>query len=224
MIEQTFIAGRSNLRNKDQISGIRKRLRLVRMICVNGMSHLMRERKHTLQIILLVQKHIRMRSVSAPGIRAASLICIRSHVDPAVLITFTQDVRISLSHRRKCLRNCLLRFLIRDLLIHLRNERHIQIVHMKMLHTKNLLAQSHITVQIRQMTMYRLDQIVINSLRNIALTQMHGTDTRVLTHFCIEAFLLQIADKHCSQCITPLRVRMVHTAECFLSKATILVI
>ena len=131
------------------------------------MSHLMSQCKYTVQIVGIVQKHIRMSAVSAPGIRTASLVLILIYIYPAALHASLKCVDILIAHRLKCLCHKLFRLIIGVGGLYIVHNRCKQIIHVQMLHTKKLLPKRHVPVQSRQMCVNRLNQIVIDTLRDI---------------------------------------------------------
>ena len=74
MNQQGFVAGGSHFRDKkNTVSGIWVRLYLIGVMAVDRVTHLMRQRKHMIQAAVVIQQHIRVCSVRAPGIRTAPL-------------------------------------------------------------------------------------------------------------------------------------------------------
>ena len=191
---------------------------------MNGMPHLMCQCKYTLQIILLVQKHIWMCAICRPRICTASFVLILIYIDPSVVEPFFEDRNVFFSHRCKCFDHCLFCFFIGIFLFDIFYQRHIKIIHVQMLHTKDLLSKCHIPMHGRKMSVYCLYQIVIYRLRNISIAQMHSTHTRILAHFCIKALLFQITDKNGRNRISPFCIRVVDRTEHFFSKTAILII
>ena len=52
------------------------------------MPHLMGQGKHTVQSAAVIEQHIRVGSVDAPGVRAAAFSFILIDIDPAVVKAF----------------------------------------------------------------------------------------------------------------------------------------
>ena len=68
---------------------------------MQGMPHLMRQRKDIPEPAMVIQQHIRMCAVSAPGIRARALSLIFININPPIVKSFLQKRNIILTKRRK---------------------------------------------------------------------------------------------------------------------------
>ena len=180
--QQRLVAGRGNLRDKDPVSGVFKRLGNIRVIGVQRMSHLMGQCEDVLQILMMIQQYIRMRSVCAPGISSRPLPFILVYVNPAVLKALPQMRKIFLSKRRKPLKHHLLRLFICDHACGIRHHRHIDIIHMKLVKPHQSLSQGNIAVHQIKMIMNRLYQVRIHGHRDIAAVQRHSHGGRVPSH------------------------------------------
>ena len=63
------------------------------------MTHLVRQRKHAVQVVLMVQQHVRMRAVCTPAVGTVAFAFILIDIDPAVVEAFLQNVQIIFAER-----------------------------------------------------------------------------------------------------------------------------
>ena len=98
MDQQGFVTGGSYFRHKNLISGIYIRLIFIGIIRMKRMTHFMGDGKYIIQIGLIIQKHVRVHSIDAPGISPASFSFIFKNIQPAFRKPFLQQCHILFAH------------------------------------------------------------------------------------------------------------------------------
>ena len=81
------------------------------------------------------------------------------------------DATVALAHHTECLRYGLFRLVKRNSLLRRFNQRRIKIIHVKLVDTEQLLAQTHIPVQLVKILMHRLNQRMIHAHGNLRCIQ-----------------------------------------------------
>ena len=134
------------------------------------MTHLMGQRKLAVQRAGIVQQHIRMHGRTG-GIGAAALALILVDVNPTVIKALFQDGAIILSQRSQGLIHCLLCLLIGNVLVHIRQQRGVNVVEVQLLHTQQLFAKPDIAVHTGKLFMNRFNEVIIDGHRHIGAVQ-----------------------------------------------------
>ncbi|MNJ53992.1 hypothetical protein D3C77_494140 [compost metagenome] len=67
------------------------------------MPHFVRQREHAVQVILVVQQHIRMRAIGSPAVCSRTLALIFINVNPAVIQALLKHFKIIVSKRLQSL-------------------------------------------------------------------------------------------------------------------------
>ena len=130
------------------------------------MTHLVDQREHTVKVVGLVEKHIRMRTC-AGGICPSALALVLVNVNPAALKSMTDGIDIVLSEGSDSLKNRLFRLVERYPALGFGNDRRIDIVHMKLVKSHQLLAELHVSVHMTHVLVNGLYEVEIDLLRHL---------------------------------------------------------
>ena len=158
---------------------------------MDGVAHLVHEREHIVERALEVEQHIGMHA-RACRIRARALALVLVNVDPAVFKALADEREIILAERRERLERDLLRLLKRELHLHALDDRHIQVVHMQLVHAEQLFAQLDIAVHGTEGAVHRVDQIAVDLGRDLGAVECRIERRGILAHLRIEQQLLEL--------------------------------
>ena len=81
--EQHLAQRRRHFGDENRVVGVHERLMGLRQHRVHRVPHLVRQREHRIERVVVVQQHVRMHAVHRRRIRAAALAGVFVHVDPA---------------------------------------------------------------------------------------------------------------------------------------------
>ena len=218
--QQGFVAGGCNLGNKDHIVLVCGRLGLVGQVRVDGVAHLMHEREHVVERALEVEQYIRMHARACRvGARALALVLV--HVDPAVGKAFAEQIQVVLTERRERLQCDLLGLLEREFHLHAVHDRHIQVVHVQLVHAEQLLSQRNIAVHGRKRAVYCIDQIAVNLGRHLVAVERGIQCRGIFSHVREKQQLLKLRGQRCRRGVAELVVHRVQRIERGLSQHTV---
>ena len=99
---------------------------------MHGVAHLVDEGKHAVEVVLVVEQHVRVGPAVAGAVGAAALAGILIHVEPAVAKGLLKHVRIVLAEHRERFERGLLGLFEGDLNVRVRNNGGIDIVHVQL--------------------------------------------------------------------------------------------
>ena len=124
------------------------------------MPHLVGQGKLTVQGTRVVQQHIRMHRCPG-GVGAAALAHVLVHVNPPIVKALLQDFPVLLTQGSQTIVHRLLGLVEGNLLVHLGQQRSIDVIEVKLFHSQQLLAQADIPVHLVQIPVNRLDQVQV---------------------------------------------------------------
>ena len=134
----------------------------------------------------------------ARGICAAALAHILIHINPAVVKAFLQDLAIVIAQRIEGIIDRLLCLGKGNLLIHIRQQRRIQVIEMELVHTQKLLTKADIAMHLVKILVNCFDQIQVNRGRNLRPEQGCFESILILPGFREELQLLVLrVQKRC---------------------------
>ena len=188
-----FVAGGGNLRDEYYIIARADGLVLAAVIAVQSMAHLMRKRKLAVEIVLVIEQHIGVRAAVAGGICAAALADIFVNVDPAVVEALFKQRDIILTEHGKRFKHRFLCLPEGDLLRRIGNDGGVNVVHMKLVHAEQLLAQRNIAVHFIQVGVHRGDKVVVDLRGNFGTVERSFQRAAVFAGIGKEAKLLELA-------------------------------
>ncbi len=151
--QQAFIQCGRHFGQENTIAGIHMRLVLKAVPGMQRVTHLMGQGKHVIKGLVIIQKHKRRTRIGTPGIGSGGLALIFQHVDPTALHALSQNLDIILAERCQSGRNRLFGFPERYFNVNALDDRSIDIVHMQVIISQRLFAQTHIAVHQRIMIM-----------------------------------------------------------------------
>ena len=108
------------------------------------MAHLMRQCEDRIDISVKAHQHIRMGIVRTPGVSTALFSFVLINIHPALRKALVQQCHIIIPEHGKRFLHDLDRLLIRIFLLVLFRQRNVNIIHMKFIHTEQLLTQCHV--------------------------------------------------------------------------------
>ena len=126
----------------------------------------MGKRELAVQIVLMVEKNIRMRSAEAGRICAAAFSDIFINVYPTICEAFFKHIRIIFTENGKRFKNglfCLFKVYFNS---SIRNDGSVNIVHMQFVHAEKFFAECNVLIHLVEICMNRFDKICINAYRN----------------------------------------------------------
>ncbi|MNI63903.1 hypothetical protein D3C73_1193130 [compost metagenome] len=128
--QQRFVRSRGHLCEENCILRVTVFQRSVRIIGVERVTHFMRQREHAVQVVVMVEQHVRMCAIGSPAIRAGTLVLVLIHVDPALVIAFLQRLEIVLAERLQAFLRNFLGFFKSDVQLVFVHQRREQVIHM----------------------------------------------------------------------------------------------
>ena len=177
------------------------------------MSHLVSDRKHVVNCLLIVQKHERMHAVHAPRICAASLASVFVDVNPTALECVCQNLRILFARHFQRLFDefdCVVIFERKFLLV---DDRSVQIVHIEGFHAKHFLSERNVSVKGFRTFADRFEKFVIASGRHVFVVHRIVERTLESSHFCVEPILFDVAGIVCRNGVDVILVSCKHAVE-----------
>ncbi|MNI63165.1 hypothetical protein D3C73_1185170 [compost metagenome] len=94
------------------------------------MAHFMRQREHAVQVVVMVQQHIRVGAVSSPAVSSGAFIFVLIDINPAVVVAFLQHFEVVFAKRLQTFLSDFFGFLKRNIELVFIHQRREQIVHM----------------------------------------------------------------------------------------------
>ena len=190
--QEHLVAGGSHLGNKDHVIGGAHGLVSAAVPAVQGMAHLMGQGKHGVEIVLVVEQHVGMRAGGAGGIGSGALARVFVHIDPAVVKTLAQQVRVVFAQHGEGFQHGGLCLLVGDLLSRVGHDGGIHVVHVKLIDAQQPLAQRDIPVHFVHVAVDRVDQIVVHGFGDLGGVQRGGAGGRIAAGVGKEAQLLEL--------------------------------
>lgn len=160
----------ANFSDKDAVIGIGNRLMLVGQIRMNRMTHFMCQRKHAVQCARIIEQDIRMLAQTG-RICAGAFADVLININPAIVKAFLENRTIVITHTSEGVIYGLFGFFIRNIDIHIADNRRVQIIHVQFIDTKQLAAQIDIAIHRRHVFVYRRNQIGVYFGRHIVSVQ-----------------------------------------------------
>ncbi|MNH38999.1 hypothetical protein D3C79_1001110 [compost metagenome] len=94
------------------------------------MAHLMRQREHAVQVVVVVQQHIRVGAVSSPAVSAGTFVLVLVNIDPAVVVAFLQHFEVVFTKRLQTFLSDFFGFFKSDIELVFIHQRREQVIHM----------------------------------------------------------------------------------------------
>ena len=193
--QQCFVAGRGHLSHEDHIVRVHIVLIFKRQIGMEGVAHLMGQRKLTVQSTGVIHQHVGMHHRTG-RIGAAPFAHIFVDIHPSVFEAFLQDGLVFLTQRGHALINRLSCLCKGNLLCHTGKQRCIDVIKMQVLHPQQLLAQTHIAVELVDILMNRLNQVQIDGGGHVGPVQRRFQCGRIFPGIGKELQLLALGIEH----------------------------
>ena len=125
------------------------------------MTHFVRQRKHTVKCILMIEQYIRVNSCTC-GICSACFALVLVNVYPAVFKALFEYRKVILAHRCKGFQDSFLSLLKGYLHICVRNNRSIKVIEMQLVNAQKLLSQCNIIVHIVHIVMDSFNKVFVH--------------------------------------------------------------
>ena len=192
---QGLVAGGRNFRHEDLVVSVHGILGAVGQIGVDGVAHLVGQSELAGEAVVVVQQNKGMDRRTG-RVCAAPLAGGLMDIDPAVGKALPQDGLIFFAQRVQRIVNSLLSLSKGDLLVVIRQDRHIDVIEVQFIQTHQPFPHGHVTVEGGQILMDSLDEVVVDGSGHIGAVQSSIQGAGVLSGVSIELQLLALAIEH----------------------------
>ena len=151
------------------MSAVKIRLFFPCEIAVKGVTHFVRQCKHAVDGVVMVQEHIGVYAVAAPGICAAAFAFVFVNVNPACVHAIMESVGVFFAHDSKGFFYGFFCFFESDFCVHILHQGCVQIVHVDFVQPQQFFSEGNITMHQMQIGMDGFDEVIINRKRNIVI-------------------------------------------------------
>ena len=177
------------------------------------MSHFVRDRKHVMNGLLIVQQHERMHAVHAPGISAASLALVFVHVNPAAFKRACKYIRIFLAGDFQRFFDEFHRVFVFECKLLLVDNGGVKVVHIESVEPQHFLSQRNVSVQRFRAFADCFEKFVVASGRHVFVVHRIVERAFEASHFCIEPIFFDVAGIVCRNGVDVILVSCKHAVE-----------